>query len=248
MAPNPKGPRADLARVAVLTGAEGRPEAVIWSWACHATSPHPADAVSSDYPGAVRAGLRAVFGDLPVLFLQGFAGDVRPPGSAPSLARRALALARGPRFVAMDRGGLAAWEEALAVGVVDLATRALVHPAPLAGRIHSASEPLPLAAFLADAPPRAMTVGRLDLGDALTLLHLEAEPSAAHADQIARALPGAWPLGYAGDVFGYLPTDAQVPERGYEVDGYMPLFGMTGRYRGSIDAALAAVVERLAAA
>jgi hypothetical protein len=246
MAPNPDGPRADLARVAVASDAAGRPAAVIWSWACHATSPLPPGAISSDYPGAVRAGLRAVFGDLPVLFLQGFAGDVRPPGRPPSLAGRALALARGPRFTAMDPPRLAAWEEALAVGVTDLASQALAARAPLVGRVRGLSETLPLSAFLAGAPPRGLAIGLLELGRDLRLAHLAAEPSAAHADRVAEILPGAWAVGYAGDVFGYLPTDAQVPEGGYEVDGYMKLFAMTGRYVGSIDQALAAVLGRLA--
>jgi hypothetical protein len=36
--------------------------------------------------------------------------------------------------------------------------------------------------------------------------------------------------GYLGALFGYLPTAAQVPEGGYEVVGFQPLFGLSGRF------------------
>jgi hypothetical protein len=248
MAPNPKGPRADVARVAVLSDTEALPIALIWSWACHPTSPLARQAVSSDYPGAVRAALRDAFGPVPILFLQGFAGDVRPPGRPASRLEDLASLLRGPRFQPMGAAGLALWDARLSGAVIDLARAAAATRARLlTGRVRASSRPLPLGAFLMGAPDRAMGVGRLQLGDALGFVHLEAEPCAEHLAAVAGRFPDAWPVGYADDVFGYLPTDAQVPEGGYEVDGYMPLFAMRGRYRGSIDAALDQTLEGLQA-
>jgi hypothetical protein len=37
-------------------------------------------------------------------------------------------------------------------------------------------------------------------------------------------------VGYLGALFGYLPTAAQVAEGGYEVDGFQPLFGLSGHF------------------
>jgi hypothetical protein len=53
---------------------------VLWHWACHATAAPEQSAISSDYPGGVRASLRRHFNDpdLPVLFFPGFCGDIRP--------------------------------------------------------------------------------------------------------------------------------------------------------------------------
>jgi hypothetical protein len=36
--------------------------------------------------------------------------------------------------------------------------------------------------------------------------------------------------GYMGALFGYLPTAAQIPKGGYEVEGFQPLFGLSGRF------------------
>ncbi len=36
--------------------------------------------------------------------------------------------------------------------------------------------------------------------------------------------------GYLGALFGYLPTAAQIPEGGYEVEGFQPLFGLSGHF------------------
>jgi hypothetical protein len=50
--------------------------------------------------------------------------------------------------------------------------------------------------------------------------------------------------GYLGAVFGYLPTAAQVPEGGYEVEGFQPFFGMSGRFESDqIGAAVAGCVK-----
>jgi hypothetical protein len=40
-------------------------------------------------------------------------------------------------------------------------------------------------------------------------------------------------VGYLGSVFGYLPTAAQVAEGGYEVEGFQPLFGLSGHFESS---------------
>ena len=50
--------------------------------------------------------------------------------------------------------------------------------------------------------------------------------------------------GYLGALFGYLPTAAQIPEGGYEVEGFQPLFGLSGRFEpGSIGAAVSGCVR-----
>ena len=56
---------------------DGRPVAVLWHYACHATVLGAENTlVSPDLPGEVRAALRRDHPDLPVLFLNGAAGDV----------------------------------------------------------------------------------------------------------------------------------------------------------------------------
>ena len=61
----------------------------------------------------------------------------------------------------------------------------------------------------------------------------------SHCVEWERILDAAVPLpagrirlyaGYLGALFGYLPTAAQIPEGGYEVEGFQPLFGLSGHF------------------
>ena len=41
----------------------------------------------------------------------------------------------------------------------------------------------------------------------------------------------AWPVSCVGDVYGYLPTEAQRRAGGYEADGYFAALGLHARLR-----------------
>src|ERR1700719_2493838 len=82
--PNPNGDRDESVRIVEFSKLSGEPSAVIWNYACHPTDFPGFLQVSAEYPGIVRSRLRSQLGDIPVLFLQGFSGDVRPPFSGRS--------------------------------------------------------------------------------------------------------------------------------------------------------------------
>lgn len=46
--------------------------------------------------------------------------------------------------------------------------------------------------------------------------------------------PLAYSAGCAGQVFGYIPSDRQLPEGGYEVKGFATAFSVPGRFRTAI--------------
>jgi hypothetical protein len=79
--PNFEGSIDDKIRALVLTRPrDSSPVAVIWGASCHPVcSPDPLS-MSACFPGVVRSAIRDHFRDaeLPVLFVQGFSGDVRP--------------------------------------------------------------------------------------------------------------------------------------------------------------------------
>src|SRR5207302_1899845 len=80
--------------------------------------------VSADFPGVVRRALRDAHGaELPVLYLQGFAGDVRPreTGATTRFARRLVELVVGPLFAPFSTAQYAAWAGGLADRVVGVA-------------------------------------------------------------------------------------------------------------------------------
>lgn len=250
-APNPAGPRDETLHVLTFSDARARPIAMLWSYACHPVGFPQKTLVSADYPGVVRRALRAALGaELPVLFLQGFAGDVRPRELGPqrTLARRVAERVVGPLFAPFTPPQYATWAESLAATVVKVAhgTRATRQPlAPAGERLR-----LMLSSLLPGAPEgRSVTFQRLAFNPQLTIAAVSAEPVAAYGQALKRVFPGiVLPVGYIDTVFGYLPTAAMLGERGYEDSGFMEAFGLRGRLRPDLEELVLAAWQRLQAA
>src|SRR5207237_7654952 len=123
-APNPAGPRDETLHLLTFSDPTDRPLAVLWSYACHPVGFPARTRVSADFPGVVRRALRDAHGaELPVLFLQGFAGDVRPRevGATTRFGRRLVELVLGARFAPLSPAQYAAWAGGLAERVVGVA-------------------------------------------------------------------------------------------------------------------------------
>ena len=236
--PNPDGPRDETVHVIRLVGDAGELVAMLWSYGCHPVGfPHPAR-VSADYPGVVRRDLRRAFGpELPILFLQGFAGDVRPrPAGRPHTIRRRCAEAiAGPLFNPLDEAEYLAWAESLAGRVVQLAHSAPVLERPLAPQCRRAR--IPVSTLLDGSQDRRdLSFQRVSLGPDLHIAAISAEPVAGRTDELRAIAPGILvPVGYIDSVFGYLPTVAMLGDRGYEDWHFMRAFGLEGTFRRNID-------------
>jgi hypothetical protein len=250
MGPNPRGPRNATARLAVFKNESNQSIAALVSWSCHPSARPVRDEVSPEFIGFARDALRRRLGPIPIVYLQGFSGDVRANVRTPiTPARLLLRLLKGPVFMPPTEAEWRAWARQVGESIGHLAD----DPAISLGRfmhgsiVHEISR-ISLAHIL-DAPPpdRWLEARRVKLGEALELFFLSAEPSAEHAKQLTRKLPGAWPVGYLGDVFGYLPTNEQIAEGGYEVEGFRELFGLTGRFIGRNDQALEDLISQLSA-
>jgi Neutral/alkaline non-lysosomal ceramidase, N-terminal len=244
MAPSPLGETEELATVVSLRRADSNEViGAIWHYTCHPTAVIPNNAISSDFPGAVRRALRARFGDIACVFVQGFCGDVSPMlrpaarkvGSRERLRRFARKVISGPTFPAAVAEDWTRWSENLAAKVVEVALgspQTTAAPATLA----TGSASIPLADFFdGSVPDKPLTAQAVRLGDALELIALSAEVTVEWQAIVDRALPvqnGRIRLhaGYLGALFGYLPTPGQIREGGYEVEGFQPLFGLSGTF------------------
>ena len=242
--PYPAGPRDEQATVILIKSADdGAPLAAFSHYTCHPTSVVPTDTISADYPGAVRAMLRAHFGGIPCVFAPGFCGDITPRLVA-SEQRQSLRerFARFRRMViagymvpSVTSADSVAWRESLTAGL-----GAIIAEGPAKTlrpqRLRSGSSAIPLSAFFTGiAPDKKLAVQILRLGDGLEIFALSAEPTVDWQRILDDASPRASQAirlytGYLGDVFGYLPTARQVTEGGYEVNGFQSLFGMSGRF------------------
>ena len=244
MAPNPQGPTDERATVLLLRRADNaKVIGAIWHYTCHPTAVVPDNVVSSDYPGVVRRALRARFGEIPCVFAQGFCGDIRPnmrratqsTGFRNRLRRMVRTIMSGPSFPVPAAGEWTRWSDDLAAKVVAIAqapSGKISSPAPLA----TGSASIQLDSFFrGSVPDKPLAVQIVRLGDMFELVALSAEATVEWREVIDRAFPvpdGQIRLyaGYLGALFGYLPTAAQIPQGGYEVEGFQPLFGLSGTF------------------
>jgi hypothetical protein len=233
-------------RTWLLRTENGAPLALLWSAACHPTGFPRARHVSAEFPGRVREAARDRLGHaLSVLFLQGFAGDIRQrsPETRPVLRRIARTLRWGPSFCPFDEAGWSRWTDALSATVTG--TFETEKPMPLFGPIRSACTALDVSLLLdGDNGERPVEFRRLAIGKSLDLWAVAAEPSIALRDLLPKT-EATVAVGYLGDVFGYWPTARQAAEGGYEGRIFVTRFGSNGRLRPSIDEAFRRMVNEL---
>ena len=249
MAPEPRGPSDDRVRTWLLRTEDGAPLAVLWHCACHPTGFPRRRHVSSEFPGRVREAVRnRIAPALPVVFLQGFAGDVRQRSPETRTALRGLRdrLLWGPSFCPFDEAGWLQWTQELNSTVEDTLTAAEQRaPLPLSGPIRSAGSELDLGElFDGDNGCRSIQCRRVRIGDELDLWAVAAEPSMAFRDFLPRG-DSTVAVGYLGDVSSYWPTALQVAEGGYEGRGFVASMHLSGRLRRSTDDAFRAMVKQL---
>jgi hypothetical protein len=242
--PNPSGPKDEAATVALLRKVDdGRVLGVIWHYTCHPTAVIPDNVISSDYPGAVRLALRQHFGEIPCLFVQGFCGDVRPNikpsaqkiGLRERLRKIIRVVAFGNLFPTLSPEDWTRWSRSLAAKLCDIA-RGDPGKTFSPTSLQTGSARIPLGDFFIGSVPDKMLAAQVvRIGEELEIVALSAEPSVEWRRILDEAVPtpsGRIRLyaGYLGALYGYLPTAAQVWEGGYEVEGFQPFFGLSGRF------------------
>ncbi len=244
LAPDPNGATDERATVILFRRADDDAAVgAIWHYTCHATAVVPYDVISADFPGTVRRGLRQQFGDMPVIFVQGFCGDIspnrrrskRPVSFRDRLRRLARILIAGPTFPPSTPDDWTRWSENLAAAIVRIALappEKSCSPATLA----TGAAAVPLGAFFTGSvPDKPLTAQVLTLGRDVELVALSAEVTVEWEEILDREAPatgGGLRLyaGYLGALYGYLPTPDQIREGGYEVEGFQPLFGLSGNF------------------
>jgi hypothetical protein len=235
--PNPKGDRDESVRIVEFSKPSGEPSAVIWNYACHPTDFPGLLQVSAEYPGIVRSRLRSQLGDIPVLFLQGFSGDVRPPFSGRSagiagLARRVLV---GPQFRQPLRREWEQWSNSLAESVasfVQSSGRTLKIDSLVLKRVE-----VPENEYADGGSGDKPLIWHLIDCGGFRIVGINAEPVVKYRRLLEESFTGGAPLltvGCLDQPICYLPSDNMIPERGYEVEGFRSLFNFDARFQNHL--------------
>lgn len=198
----------------------GRTEAILWGVGCHPVCfPDPLS-ISACYPGYVREILRRRLGrSVPILFAQGFSGDVRPKSSTrrpPPGAQAKLSWAAGGfrRFVDQTPGVYADWCASLARTAEAALQHACEDETPEVGVLRSSHYRAPSRPGWSRTP----RICRLDFSEHISLLLVNAEVVSSRIGDLHDRAPDrvVIPAGCCDRVFGYWPTDQMRQQGGYE--------------------------------
>ena len=242
MCDNPAGPRDPRIRTCVWLSESGEALAAFWSFACHPVAFPEPETASPDYIGIVREGLRRHLGvpSLPVIFAPGCMGDIRPRSPSPwnSLRRVPRLAIYGPSPPPFDRAGWNRWADALAAEVTSIEAAGDTRPIDSSpGAVPMMRLPLDQI-FEGSSPTPELHGKAIRVPGVGRIIALSCEPVTAIADLVDAGADDLV-LGYEGDVFGYLPTEAMVAEGGYEPWGSLKSFGLRGAFKPGLDARVA---------
>lgn len=227
--PNFSGATDENISVLSLRRADGTLFAVLWSYACHPVGPPWMNGYSAHFPHVVRTRIRATeaSSQVPVLFAQGFSGNVRPSATASG----ARGIDRRPRFTDMSQVAYAEWTGSLADRVAEVISTSKDLVAS-----HSVSKRVLVEGHLVARKLNYPVVFQsLTIGDQLTLVGVSAEPVVEYVEMIRKLAPtrDVVCIGCIDTPFGYLPTNEIRKSGGYEGGGFARSFSL-GRLRSNI--------------
>lgn len=259
MAPNPDGSVDHDVPVLRVSRPDGRLVAVVFGYACHATSLGPTPEVHGDYPGFAQRLLEDEHDGAVALFLAGCGGDQDPDPRRGIDDTRAQAAALA-----------AAVDDGLAAAVVplppSLRSRATICPlafAPLPSRRELEALAASPDGFVsrharwvletwpdpgAVPPDHPLPVQAMLLGDSLLLVTLGGEPVVEYGLLLKRELAAAgrsvWVAGYSNFVHAYLPTRRVLTEGGYEGTQAVIYQSLPGPFRDDVEDRVMTTVRR----
>ncbi len=238
-----------MLRLLLATDSDGRPNFVIWPWPCHPIASPKLSAVCADFPGAARSHLRDRLNtdDLPVLFLPGFCGDIRPDVTTSRPNWRSL-IAYALHFkVRFGKNTSASFNDlchSVCAGL-DTALENL-SPQDTETAVRASRVDVPLTDLISGAGDTAgsMPIQYLQSGN-FRLLMIGAEVCSPYYGILDCVDDRILVTGYLDRSFGYLPSDAQIAEGGYESHEFFAPFSLKGTYRPKIEQIVAESVRDL---
>ncbi len=213
--------------IVVEKKASGQPFALIVRYTCHPVA-DASNRRGADFPGAFRQTLRREFGPtLPILFLQGFCGDIRPNLQlAPQgLRDRLVNLVVGARFRKPRDDDARDIGERLGARVIEILRKNTTELSVKDGPIIADRRTIHLQ--LAD---QSAAMFSLDL---TTWRWPGVNFVFASGEMLSGLLPleqkGCLCVGYANGMVGYIPAESDLDAGGYEVDASRQKFGLSAR-------------------
>lgn len=197
--------------------------ALVWHYTCHPTSFYEPNSVSSHYIGEVRKEIRfRRKSEVPVLFMQGFAGDIRPPSLRRFHENFIHNLLQGNQFRDFTKKEYNRWIKRLIK--LFFSDREILHNGTF-----SIKKPIKKKwdsrKFVLGSATPDVVLQIMPLGP-IYFVGLSCEPTISLAQDLLEISQEGqiWPCGYLEDVYGYLPSNSEMLSGGYEVEGFCESF------------------------
>jgi hypothetical protein len=241
---NPDGPVDWDVPVMRVKNADGTTRAVLFGYACHATSVRDGDdwyVVSGEYPAYARQHLEACDPGAIAMFLTGMGADSDPAprGKLIHAKRHGLELA-GAVMGVLDRPMQpVSGSFKFAYDEIDIPLAAPPDRAQIEKDAQGSSEDVAARAklylnLLRDNKPLPasirLPVSALHFGENLTMLFMAGEVVVDYSRRLKRTFPGAhlWTVGYAYETPCYVPSARILKEGGYEAESSLIYYGFYG--------------------
>jgi hypothetical protein len=232
MAPNPNGPSDPECTVIRFCRPSGSTKALLVHFTCHPTT-SAENAVSGEFCGAAMTAVEEFLGpDTAAGFLQGCCGDVRP------------ALIRDGEFFRGDHIDVKRLGSELSTVVIDALSRPM-HRCRTGPCSHLTSAvPLTFEQHSAAGIPLEMT--KVRFGADLGFVTFNAEIVVEYGLCVKQGSGGAaLPIGYTNGMIGYVTTEQQLVEGGYESREAFQFFNMPGPFAATTERQVRHAVDRM---
>lgn len=217
-------------------------KAILWNYACHPTNYFDRLAVSSDFVGDVRNTIRED-SNIPILFFQGFAGNIRANTTPKGSFREELM--RSPKsFIVLNKLKYNQFVQVIVAGF----KQALSQSDEIKEiKLNSLNYNLELQTIMETSFDRRLQFQLMGFNNKDLFIGISAEPVTEYYNLITSEIKSNdWiPVGYMNTVIGYLPTDKMIKEGGYEVKGFFKLFGFSGAFRNKIERIIVESIKQL---
>jgi len=213
-------------RMVEMRNLDGRLLGVVVNMSVHPVF-HSGNSISADYPGALRAKLKYLFGeDFPCVFLQGFSGDVRPAyfdsnlfSKVKNTIRHGMGLEFFKPFI---DGHVDEFVEQVAQCIKPIKNYSSLNSGN--GDVELIAKCVELRPFDAGGDS-AIVLQRMDVPGGFSILAVSGEVFSSYVEVIKQAVADSGrmvlPVGCANGMFGYLPDKDQFERgEGYELDSW----------------------------
>jgi Neutral/alkaline non-lysosomal ceramidase, N-terminal len=249
---NPKGPVDYDVPVLEVNSPDGKLRAVLFSYACHNTTLTGNDyEFHGDYAGEAQARFEKEHPGAVALFMIGCGADANPEprgkmeyvrlhGEEMASAVDKAIKQNGRQVQGQLRAELIHFPIPLAPAPSRSEFEARLNDSDAFQRRHAAYQ-LKLLERDGHSPrDYSYPLQAVQLGNTVTLVALGGEVVVGYASQLKQKLgeQSTWPVGYANDVFAYIPTRQILAEGGYEADRSQIYYGMPGPWAPGIEATI----------